>query len=805
MRRQIRLVHKLVVLVIVTVSVTVVLPSILVIRSGTRTVERQVAELTLSEARRGSLLVELSLSGDLRQVLALADELGDMAGQPALREAAVRAWFARNPEALEVGALAEEAGASWRSLRGGETTAEPFPLISPPEEYSEYGLVSVAIEHHQDTPDNMLIIARPSRKLRAQLVSRWTFARYSKMLRQVQVGASGYVCLLDKHGVLLAHPRYDPGGPGAEADLSGAASAKADPGYVGAKPGSAGAKPGAPGPPTWAAPGRNLSHLALVKDIYRGQSAERLRYVNEAGHQVVGAGVIIPQLGWAIVAQEPQDEAMAPVTQMKRQILLVGATAGLVAVLLGLAIVGTIARPLEELAEAANRVGGGDLTTPVGVATRDEVGQLALAFNEMQVRLREMYDKLERMVAARTHDLQETTDFLNSVLDSSTEYGIIATDLEGTVLSYNEGARRVYGYEPEEIIGAPVSILIPAEEAEQAKWRELLAQVRREGTYSGEATRVRKGGRRFPARIVQSLRYDDVGSPIGYTAISRDITAQKQMEEQLRQYTENLESRVASKTHELQRANLELERANRLKAEFLANMSHELRTPLNAIIGFAEALRDELAGPLNQEQKQFVTDVLDSGRQLLNLISDILDLSKVDAGRMTLMPEDVVLTAIFDEVQTIVEGMAVRKGLSLAFREEPAGIILQADRTKLLQILYNLLSNAVKFTPDGGAVRVAAVQREADTLFRVSDTGIGIPPEALEMIFEEFRQVDSRLTRQYGGTGLGLSLTKKLVTLHGGAISVESQVGRGSTFTFTIPRVLPLGTEEQGVFGSPTQ
>ena len=170
---------------------------------------------------------------------------------------------------------------------------------------------------------------------------------------------------------------------------------------------------------------------------------------------------------------------------------------------------------------------------------------------------------------------------------------------------------------------------------------------------------------------------------------------------------------------------------------------------------------------------------------------------------MELAAEDVILSGIFDEVQTIVEGMAVRKGLSLSFQEQPPGIVLSADRVKLLQILYNLLSNAVKFTPDGGTVRVEAERRTDDVCFRVTDTGMGIPEESLEMVFEEFRQVDARLSRQYGGTGLGLALTRKLVALHGGEISVESRVGEGTTFTFTIPACLPAGAEDAGIFTSP--
>jgi PAS domain S-box-containing protein len=496
-------------------------------------------------------------------------------------------------------------------------------------------------------------------------------------------------------------------------------------------------------------------------------------------------------------ALEQQKEPRAAIRDITRELVAWDVATGLAAIVLGLVIIRQLTRPVVDLVEAANRVGEGDLTTPVGVATRDEIGQLALAFNEMQVRLREMYDKLERMVEERTRELQQTTDFLNSVLDSSTEYSIIATDLNGTILSYNEGSRRTYGYEPEEIIGAPITIFVPPGQEEHQRSREILRQVRRDGSFSGETERVRKGGKRFAVRMVMTLRYDNEGAPVGYTTVSRDITDRKELEAKLREYTENLEALVDSKTGQLQEANALLERANRLKADFLASMSHELRTPLNAILGFADVLREELTGPLNEQQRQFTRDILESGRQLLNLINDILDLSKVDAGKMKLNAEEVELSGIFDEVQTIVQGMAVRKGLALSFREEPAGLRVRCDRVKLLQILYNLLSNAVKFTAAGGSVRVESERREGAVHFRVIDTGVGIPADALELIFEEFRQVDARLSREYGGTGLGLALTKKYVELHGGTITVESQEGKGSVFTFMIPEVLP--GEETGI------
>jgi PAS domain S-box-containing protein len=771
-KHPIRLAHKLILLVILTAGITVVLPSVLVIGRVTKALNEHVSELMASEARLGAAEVGRALRISGRVAQAMAGELADINQQADLRETAVRRWLASNSDIIEVAFLpADDATAAWRSVRDGPTTPGAEGLnLSNTTMRSYYG-VDVGVRHDPEADDVLIVAAPTPAPLAGRLVLLWRLAGLSDPLRELNNNRSAYAFVVDHKGYLLAHPEY--GGEAADG-------------------------------PAHARIGLSQRHLEVVQTTFDTRTPPLTTYTDATGQRVVARGVYMEELDWVVIAQQPEARALRAVQEIKEDVLLVGTTAGLVAILLGLAIVGTITRPLEELAEAANRVGAGDLTHPVGVATKDEIGALSLSFNEMQIRLREMYDKLERMVAERTHELEETGDFLNSVLDSSTEYSIIATDLHGTILSYNEGARRIYGYEPEEIIGAPVRILIPREDEELEKAREILKHVRREGTYSGETLRVCKGGRRFPARFVMTTRYDDVGNPAGYTTISRDITQQKEMEAQLLEYTGNLEALVASKTGELQDANVELERANRLKAEFLASMSHELRTPLNAIIGFAGVLRDEMAGGLNEDQKQFVGDIFKSGEQLLNLINDILDLSKVEAGKMELVPEDVILSGIFDEVQTIVQGMAVRKGLSLSFREEPPGIVLTADRVKLLQILYNLLSNSVKFTPDDGTIRVEAERRDADTCFRIIDSGVGIPEDSLELIFEEFRQVDSQLSRQYSGTGLGLALTKKLVALHGGTVAVESEVDKGSVFTFTIPHVLPVDEGEGSLFTSPT-
>jgi signal transduction histidine kinase len=238
---------------------------------------------------------------------------------------------------------------------------------------------------------------------------------------------------------------------------------------------------------------------------------------------------------------------------------------------------------------------------------------------------------------------------------------------------------------------------------------------------------------------------------------------------------------------EIQDKSGQLEIANKHKSEFLANMSHELRTPLNAIIGFSEVLQEKLFGDVNEKQLDYLNDIHTSGKHLLGLINDILDLSKVEAGRMELDLASFDVVPALANAMTLVRERAQRHNIDLHMDVDPGLGVATADERKLKQIVVNLLTNAVKFTPDGGSVFVTA-RRETDTLvISVRDTGIGIAPDDHEAVFEEFRQVGRHYTNKQEGTGLGLTLTRRFVELHGGRIWVESEPGRGSTFTFTIP------------------
>jgi signal transduction histidine kinase len=238
---------------------------------------------------------------------------------------------------------------------------------------------------------------------------------------------------------------------------------------------------------------------------------------------------------------------------------------------------------------------------------------------------------------------------------------------------------------------------------------------------------------------------------------------------------------------EIQEKSAQLEIANKHKSDFLANMSHELRTPLNAIIGFSEVLIDKMFGELNAKQLDYLKDIHDSGRHLLSLINDILDLSKIEAGRMDLEISSFHLPSALTNAMTLVRERAQRHGIALKLDVDPRLGEFQADERKFKQIVVNLLSNAVKFTPDGGRVDVKARLDTTSVEIAVKDTGIGIAPEDQAAVFEEFKQVGRDYTKKAEGTGLGLALTKRFVELHGGSIGVESALGKGSTFTVSFP------------------
>jgi signal transduction histidine kinase len=247
-----------------------------------------------------------------------------------------------------------------------------------------------------------------------------------------------------------------------------------------------------------------------------------------------------------------------------------------------------------------------------------------------------------------------------------------------------------------------------------------------------------------------------------------------------------LATNVNRMNDELRRLYTELEETSRHKSEFLASMSHELRTPLNAIIGFSEVLREEMFGPVNEKQAEYLDDIISSGNHLLSLINDVLDLSKVEAGQVELEVGPFSLREALERGVVMVRELAIEEGVQVELSAGPEVDVVEGDERRIKQVIFNLLSNAVKFTPTGGEVDVSAIRVNGGVRVSVADTGPGIAPADHERVFEEFQQTDAGL-EQHEGTGLGLALSKRLVELHGGRIWLESELGKGSTFVFTLP------------------
>ncbi|MGZ4840791.1 MAG: PAS domain-containing sensor histidine kinase [Candidatus Angelobacter sp.] len=364
---------------------------------------------------------------------------------------------------------------------------------------------------------------------------------------------------------------------------------------------------------------------------------------------------------------------------------------------------------------------------------------------------------------------------------------ILEVNQGGQIMLLNEAAERMFGYSRGELLGLNVESLVPASmRGGHAQHRASYAthpNTRPMGT-GLELQGQRKDGSLFPVEI--SLSPNWIEGSLHVIASVRDITQRRAVEDRLRALREQYTAELTVKNEQLEARNLEVERANSLKTEFLASMSHELRTPLHTIIGFSELLTEQLEGPLTEKQQRFVSHILQDARHLLELINEILDISKIESGRLELKRESFDFSQIVEEVLGGIRHQAAAKNIAVENKNSFQGS-LYADRLRVKEILYNLLNNAVKFTPEGGRVWLESFG-EGDTLHvSVCDTGIGIPAKEHPSIFEKFYQVGDTTGGIREGTGLGLPITKHLVELHGGSISVESRPGEGSRFMLTLP------------------
>ena len=600
------------------------------------------------------------------------------------------------------------------------------------------------------------------------------------VVSQIRIGRAGKAFVVDGQGTLIADP--DIGLVLQKTSLAGLEQVKA-------------ALAGAPVP---------------------GQTPARVNTARDArGQNVLTAHATIVPLRWTVFVEQPLEEAFEPLrASISRAALLLvlGIAFSIVA---SLVLARRMVTPIRALQAGAERVGAGDLGERIEVRTGDELQALAEQFNSMAARLQESYANLEQKVESRTRDLSEaleqqtaTAEILRAISSSPTDtqpvFDAIARRsvrlcdaLYSAVFQVRGGLLHFVAHSnlPEEGLAAarqdyPEPVDGPLYSARTLRDRAV-THVPDTDTDPAGTPETRDFARRVGYRSLLQVPMLRGADAIGVIAVARRAAgpfSNKEIEI-LRTFGDQAVIAIENTRlfQELREKTEQLEIANRHKSEFLANMSHELRTPLNAIIGFSEVLLARMFGQLNDKQDEYLQDVLSSGRHLLSLINDILDLSKVEAGRMELDLAPFNLPLALDNALTLVRERAMRHGIRLELAVGAGVGDLVGDERKIKQILLNLLSNAVKFTPEGGRVGVRAEQANGTVEVSVTDTGIGISPEDQEAIFEEFRQVGTDYARKREGTGLGLTLARKFVELHGGRLWVKSLVGQGSTFTFSLP------------------
>jgi len=446
----------------------------------------------------------------------------------------------------------------------------------------------------------------------------------------------------------------------------------------------------------------------------------------------------------------------------------------------------------------AQQVAAGDLSaSSKGLEERSRA--LDTAYEKLRGKkeeLRLLSDTLETTVQERTTELKATTAFLNEVLDSTTDHFIIACGSDGVILSFNRGAEALFSMSASEVVGRRHFSTLFSEFQEPGGENELLEQCAAGLSPQVELRGLPGEGDGFVAKVSFS-RLQTAGDAEpepgrdGLVIIGSDVTHARKLEVENQKYTRQIEEA----NRDLRIINERILEATRLKNQFLANVSHELRTPLNAIIGYSDLLLGGIYGKLSGKQQDATSGIATRAADLLALIDGILDLARIEAGVSELRVESFRVGELLTDVVETGRVLGRQKQLEVRWVDQGAGDLeVHTDRQKLQQVLLNLVNNGVKFTSAGSVVISSRILDGREVEITVTDSGIGIPKEDLETIFDEFRQVDGSSTREYGGSGLGLTIARKFARLLGGELSVESEVGKGSTFRFMFAKDAPVPT-----------
>ncbi len=421
------------------------------------------------------------------------------------------------------------------------------------------------------------------------------------------------------------------------------------------------------------------------------------------------------------------------------------------------------------------------------------------------------FAKVTRDLTARREaeeSLRRSEERLRLLVESVDDYAIYMLSPEGKITTWNAGAQKLKGYEAHEVLGQHYSLFFPAEDVARGTPKRELEIALEKGRFEEECLRVRKSGERFWAAVTVAPMRDLQGEVLGYAKVTRDLTARKEAEQTARELLREQVARAAAEATKRQLRESEAryrmaaeraESASRVKDEFLSTASHELRTPLNAILGWATILKESALSPPVMKAVEVIHR---NALAQVRIVDDVLDMSRIVAGKLHLDLKTTDLSTVIRDAIEVVQPSADAKQIKLSFTGPERPVIMVADRDRLQQVFWNLLSNAVKFSSANDAITVSIVPEGSRIEVMVKDTGRGIAPEFLPIMFDRFQQADSSSTRRMGGLGLGLAIVRNLVELHGGHVSAESEgLGKGSTFRVMLPvravvLALPEGEDE---------
>ena len=554
------------------------------------------------------------------------------------------------------------------------------------------------------------------------------------------------------------------------------------------------------------------SDLAALPQVAGLMKSEPVNFGKDlAGHSVLSAGTFIPRVNWYVFFEQPLNQALQPVYRLLYRTAGLLAGGIVLAVLAGILLARQLVTPIKALQVGAQQFEASDFGHRIDVHTGDEIEELANQFNRMADELQGSYSRLEQKVAERTRDLAQSINELKvleeigrAVASSLDTDAVLAAIVTKAVEFSRADAGEIFRYDAER----DVFELAEAHGLDPAFQKSVrAAEIRLNDSALGLSA---KEGKAIPIPDLSQAAADPLKKPtlaagfksvliiplLGQDVIVGALVLQRRATGDFPERTVGLMQTFAHQSvlamsnaqrfGEVDRYGRGLAIASEHKSQFIANMNHELRTPLNAVLGYSELLADGLYGQLPDKALQVLSRIQANGKHLLGLINDVLDISKMEAGQLTLALDDYSVENVVQSVVSAAGSLAQAKGLTIKTKMAKALPLGRGDERRLTQVLLNLVSNAIKFTDNGG-VEVDVKAKNGEFNIMVRDTGPGIAPADQARIFEEFQQVDDSSTRKKGGTGLGLSISRRLIDMHGGRIDLESTLGKGSTFSIVLP------------------